>query len=79
MELREHSYLEANYAIILIIYSYIKSMTSEEFTTKLLQRLPTDNGIQLSVERNEDNIVFSHGNDSCGIPVPDGQPENIPE
>ena len=49
-------------------------MTSEEFTTKLLQRLPTDNGIQLSVERNEDNIVFSRGNDSCGIPVPDGQP-----
>lgn len=54
-------------------------MTSEEFTSKLLQRLPSDGNIQLSVEKNDDNIIFTHGNDSCGIPAPDGVPAEVIE
>lgn len=54
-------------------------MTPEEFTNKLLERLPSDWNTQLSVEKNEDNIVFGHWNDSCGIPVPDGEPTPVIE
>lgn len=49
-------------------------MTDQEHVQKLAELLPTLNGQSVTITVENWNVVYSTGNGSVGIPLPDGEP-----
>lgn len=48
-------------------------MTDTEHISKLLPFLTAKEGETITIQVEKDNVVYSSGNDSVGIPMPDGK------
>lgn len=54
-------------------------MTDQEHVQKLAELLPTLNWQTVIITVENGNVVYSSGNNSVGIPLPDWQPDVLPE
>lgn len=63
---------------ILIFYQKRMS-TAEEFAAKVAEDLSKFNGQMVKMDIIDNNVTFTAGNDSVGIPLPDWEPNNLPD
>ena len=54
-------------------------MTDKEHISKLLPFLTAKEWEEINIKVEDGNVVYSSGNDSVGIPLPDWQPVTIEE
>lgn len=52
-------------------------MTDTEHISKLLSFLTAKEGEEINIKVEDWNVVYSSGNDSVGVPIPDGITEVI--
>ena len=54
-------------------------MTDQEHISKLLPFLTAKEGEEITIKVENWNVVYSSGNDSLWVPIPDWEPTNLPE